>query len=122
MSRQADWALGASLSGGYLRGGRPCSDARGCARHERPVPFNVTGLVRPIEASQLGMIKGSGAAGAAGRSGGCELALTANKPPVSQTARDAVNVSEARDSGHLRCYLGGPGANDRSGRLGSTHC
>jgi hypothetical protein len=38
-----------------------------------------------------------------------ELTLTATKPPISQTAGDAVNVGEAMCSGHLRCDLVGPG-------------
>lgn len=40
--------------------------------------------------------------------------MTATKPPVSQTAGDAVNVGEGMHSGHLRCHLVGQGANDRS--------
>lgn len=52
-----------------------------------------------------------------------ELTLTATKPPVSQTAGDAVNVGEAMCSGHLRCDLVGPGRTTgpcQAGRLDST--
>lgn len=52
-----------------------------------------------------------------------ELKLTVTKPPVSQTAGDAVNVGEAMCSGHLRCDLVGPGRTTgpcQAGRLDST--
>lgn len=52
-----------------------------------------------------------------------ELTLTATKPPVSQMAGEAVNISEAMCSGHLRCGLVGPARTTgprQASRLDST--